>query len=107
MQCMPSGEKEIAAERVTVQARELFAVPLAVCDWPGDLRSRECEIVPRPGVMALFPAVQYHYVKPNRACGNRISIAFNVYHPDFRAHYYEGMQQLKRAGAPPRTELER
>jgi hypothetical protein len=43
--------------------------------------------------MAIFPATQYHYVRPYSGIGNRISIAFNLHHPDFRVLYYEGMQE--------------
>lgn len=57
-----------------------------------DPLSREYALVPRPGTMALFPASQFHYVEPYRGKGVRITIAFNLYHPDFTVLYYPGMR---------------
>ena len=60
---------------------------------PGrDLRSREYALDPKPGTMALFPASQFHHVEPYRGAGVRITIAFNLCHPEFSVLYYPGMR---------------
>jgi uncharacterized protein (TIGR02466 family) len=56
--------------------------------------SREYALVPAPGTMALFPSSQYHYVEPYRGKGVRVTIAFNLYHPEFHILYYPGMQSM-------------
>ena len=50
-------------------------------------------MVPKPGVMALFPAAQMHYVEPYRGNGLRISVAFNLGHPDLETVYYPDMRE--------------
>lgn len=60
---------------------------------PGqDLLAREVASLPKPGVACLFTAAQQHYVEPNRGQGLRITIAFNLKHPNFLAHYYPDMR---------------
>ncbi len=60
---------------------------------PGrDVQSREYALVPKPGTMALFPASQFHHVEPYRGTGVRITIAFNLCHPEFSVLYYPGMR---------------
>lgn len=54
--------------------------------------SREFALVPTPGTMAMFPASQMHYVEPYKGEGVRITIAFNLTHPEFEILYYPGMQ---------------
>jgi len=59
---------------------------------PGrNVLSREYALTPSPGTMVIFPAAQYHYVEPYRGNGVRISIAFNLHHPDFETLYYPEM----------------
>jgi hypothetical protein len=41
--------------------------------------------------MTIFPASQFHYVEPYRGRGYRISIAFNLWHPEFENLYYPDM----------------
>lgn len=50
--------------------------------------ARELAITPKPGMMILFPALLYHRVEPFRGEGERITIAFNLRHPDFRVPEY-------------------
>lgn len=59
----------------------------------GDPLSREYAVVPKPGVLVLFPAAQMHYVEPNRGNGLRISIAFNLGHPGLETVYYADMRE--------------
>jgi uncharacterized protein (TIGR02466 family) len=56
------------------------------------IAAREYAMVPKPGVLVLFPAAQYHYVEPYRGNSQRITIAFNLAHPDFDVLYYPGME---------------
>ena len=53
--------------------------------------SREYAVVPRAGTMALSPAALFHYVEPYRGNGLRISVAFNLSHPNLEALYYPEM----------------
>jgi len=57
-----------------------------------DTLSREYALVPTPGAACLFTATQMHYVEPYRGKGVRISIAFNMRHPDFDVLYYPNMR---------------
>jgi hypothetical protein len=43
--------------------------------------------------MVVFPGRLYHYVEPYTGNRLRITIAFNLKHPDFVVPYYEGMQE--------------
>lgn len=54
--------------------------------------AREYALVPKPGRAALFPAAQFHYVEPNRTKGMRITVAFNLAHPEFDVLYYPNMR---------------
>lgn len=58
----------------------------------GDLLAREYAVVPKPGAALLFTAAQMHRVEPYRGRGVRISIAFNLAHPDLDVLYYPGMK---------------
>jgi uncharacterized protein (TIGR02466 family) len=58
-----------------------------------DPLSREYAVVPKPGVLVLFPAALMHYVEPYRGTGLRISVAFNLGHPDLRTVYYPDMRE--------------
>jgi uncharacterized protein (TIGR02466 family) len=78
------------AGRTILQDRSGAARPT----WKGrDPFSREYAVVPKPGVALLFPAAQVHYVEPYRGKTVRISIAFNMSHPDFDVAYYPGMEK--------------
>ncbi|MCE9521603.1 MAG: hypothetical protein K8S25_04135 [Alphaproteobacteria bacterium] len=63
------------------------------CGLGHDLSSREYAIVPKPGVMVLFPSAQFHYVEPYRGEGVRISIAFNLGHPHLDYLSYETLRE--------------
>lgn len=58
----------------------------------GDLLAREYALVPKPGRAAFFPAALRHYVEPNCTNGLRITIAFNLKHPDLDILYYPSMR---------------
>lgn len=76
------------AGRTVLQDRSGVARPV----FPGhNLRSREYAVVPKPGSALLFPAAQRHSVEPYRGQGVRISIAFNMAHPEFGVLYYPDM----------------
>jgi uncharacterized protein (TIGR02466 family) len=77
------------AGRTIFQDRSGVARPIAASG--GDPLSREYAVVPRPGVMLLFPATQFHYVEPYRGNSVRISIAFNLTNRNFEALYYPDM----------------
>lgn len=53
--------------------------------------AREYAVVPKPGTLVLFPAALYHYVEPYRGKGLRISVAFNLSHPQLETVYYPDM----------------
>jgi uncharacterized protein (TIGR02466 family) len=76
------------AGRTVFQDRSGVAQPKRCSSDP---LSREYAIVPKPGVMALFPAAQYHYVEPYRGNSLRISVAFNLENPDLDVLYYPDM----------------
>lgn len=56
-----------------------------------DPLAREYAVVPKPGTLVLFPAALYHYVEPYRGTGLRISVAFNLSHPQLETVYYPEM----------------
>ena len=58
-----------------------------------NLYEREISIVPRAGMIVMFPARLYHYVEPYSGKGVRITIAFNLWHPGFAVPVYEGMRE--------------
>jgi len=76
------------AGRTIFQDRSGVARPVSV---DGDLFSREYAVIPRAGTMALFPAALFHYVEPYQGNGMRISVAFNLSHPNLEALYYPEM----------------
>ncbi len=78
------------AGRTIFQDRSGIALPARP---DGDPLAREYAVVPKPGVMALFPAAQMHYVEPYRGSGLRISVAFNLGHPDLETVYYPDMRE--------------
>ena len=47
-------------------------------ETPGTLPFDAFRVTPRPGLLLLFPAWQYHYVHPYQGKRPRISVAFNV-----------------------------
>jgi uncharacterized protein (TIGR02466 family) len=50
---------------------------------------REFAVVPKEGLMVLFPGTLWHYVEPYHGSGPRITVAFNLRHPGFTIPYYE------------------
>jgi uncharacterized protein (TIGR02466 family) len=78
------------AGRTIFQDRSGIALPARP---GGDPLAREYAVVPKPGVMALFPAAQFHYVEPYRGEGLRISVAFNLGHPGLETVYYSDMRE--------------
>jgi len=48
-----------------------------------DLKAHEFTVVPRPGLMVIFPGSISHYVEPNQGDDERITIAFNLEHTGF------------------------
>jgi len=56
-----------------------------------DPLSREYAVTPKPGTLLLFPAALLHYVEPYRGKSRRISIAFDLMHPELDALYYPDM----------------
>lgn len=83
------GCEPALAGRTIFEDRSGVALPTR----PGiDPLSREYASAPKPGVACLFSASQRHYVEPNRGGGLRITIAFNLKHPNFAAHYYPDMR---------------
>jgi Putative 2OG-Fe(II) oxygenase len=57
-----------------------------------NLYEREISILPRAGMIVMFPARLYHYVEPYSGEGVRIPIAFNLWHSGFAVPLYEGMR---------------
>ncbi len=58
-----------------------------------DPMSREYAITPKPGVAVLFPASLMHGVEPYRGGTRRISIAFDLAHPELEVFYYPDMAE--------------
>ncbi len=48
-----------------------------------DLGAHEFTVVPRPGLMVMFPGAISHHVEPNQGDDERITIAFNLEHTGF------------------------
>jgi uncharacterized protein (TIGR02466 family) len=76
------------AGRTILQDRSGIALPKG-----GDMLSRERAITPKPGALVLFPAALMHYVEPYRGKTRRISIAFDLGHPELEALYYDDMAE--------------
>lgn len=58
-----------------------------------NLYEREVSILPRAGMIVMFPARLYHCVEPYSGKGVRITIAFNLWHSGFAVPVYEGMRE--------------
>jgi hypothetical protein len=56
-----------------------FISPFSIERKPGlDFYQSECRIVPKPGMLILFPSSLLHYVQPYIGTTPRITIAFNA-----------------------------
>lgn len=53
-----------------------------------DLGAYDFTVVPKPGLMVIFPGSISHYVEPNQGDDERITIAFNLEHPGFTRSPY-------------------
>lgn len=69
-----SGELELIDPR---NGTNMLAVP-------GSIFERRLRIRPLPGLLLMFPAWLRHFVHPFHGTGERISISFNVQHPEIR-----------------------
>lgn len=81
--------------RASVTGRTVFEdrsmVPKETVNNP-DPFEREFTIMPKDGLMVVFPASLYHSVEPYSGDGERITIAFNVWNPAFTVPLYPGME---------------
>jgi uncharacterized protein (TIGR02466 family) len=53
---------------------------------------RQVTVMPKNGLMVIFPASLYHSVEPYSGEGVRITIAFNLWNPAFTVPFYPGME---------------
>lgn len=53
-----------------------------------DLGIHEVTVVPKPGLMVIFPGAVSHYVEPNQGDDERVTIAFNLQHEGFTRSPY-------------------
>lgn len=83
-----------AAEELTglTKFKDRSEVPKEIVLDP-DPFSREMAIVPRDGLMVLFPASLEHYVEPYDGDRVRITIAFNCKHRGFVIPTYPGVEE--------------
>ena len=81
--------------QASVTGRTVFEdrsmVPKETVNDP-DPFAREVTIMPKNGLMVIFPASLYHSVEPYSGDGVRITIAFNMYSPAFTVPFYPGME---------------
>jgi len=85
---------EAAPGRVTsgfTVFQDRSGVPQETFSDPDPFR-REVAVVPQAGLMLVFPSTLYHYVEPYGGDRKRVTIAFNMKHPDFVIPMYEDME---------------
>ena len=87
--CSLAGE-DVAGETI-FEDRVLVPRPLRDGNDPF---SAELVIVPQPGMMLMFPASLRHRVEPYRGDGERITLAWNLYHPGFAVPLYDDESRL-------------
>lgn len=69
---------QVAGGRTRFEDRSHVAIDI---HDDGDVLRRDCFMDPRNGRMVLFPAGLMHAVEPYQGHAQRITIAFNLYHP--------------------------
>jgi len=66
-------------------------VPKEIVNNP-DPFERQVTVMPKNGLMVIFPASLYHSVEAYSGDGVRITIAFNLWNPAFTVPFYPGME---------------
>jgi len=66
-------------------------VPKEILNNP-DPFERQVTVMPKNGLMVIFPASLYHSVEAYSGEGVRITIAFNLWNPAFTVPFYPGME---------------
>lgn len=80
-----AGETVFEDRHYTSNGFTVNRTPSPIVD--GKAQKNEYKIKPKTGMMVLFPGTLYHRVEPYNGDNERITIAFNLRHPNFA--YYD------------------
>ena len=86
-----------------VTGRTIFEDRVLVPRPLGDARNpfgSEIAVTPQAGLMLMFPAALPHRVEPYAGDGERITLAFNLYHPGFAVPLYDDQTRLAHITLP-------